>query len=236
MNRFLFNLRYKEPYGKRFLSCDRSKYKCFDSEDMATEWAEKYYREWTGNYERIYGYSGLYSQLNGYMAYYGSKDPIRFYCGFDGEKVNSYMRGVAKPYVDPSQFNDALVTLLLLSPRIPENIVVYRYIPDVVIQAILQKNKEDCPYTDKGFMSCSLLYDPPNHDYFDYENVLEIHVDEQTVGVYTNLIQGCRRSEFELLILRNAQMYLIDYPYRRNNRMVYPVRLINITDHSGSYD
>ncbi|MCH1672941.1 toxin [Enterococcus faecalis] len=236
MNKFLFNLRYKEPYGKRFLSCDRSKYKRFNSEDTATEWAEKHYREWTENYGRIYGYSGFYSQLNGYMTYYGSKDPIRMYCGFIGEKVNSYMRGVAKPYVDPSQFNDALVTLLLLSPRIPENIVVYRYIPDVVIQAILQKNKEDCPYTDKGFMSCSLLYDPPNHDYFDYENVLEIHVDEQTVGVYTNLIQGCRRSEFELLILRNAQMYLIDYPYRRNNRMIYPVRLSNITDHIGSYD
>ncbi|EPH70493.1 hypothetical protein D929_02337 [Enterococcus faecalis 02-MB-P-10] len=230
MNKFLFNLRYKEPYGKSFLPFDQSVYKRFDSEEMATTWAEKYYREWTDNYVKIYGYSGFHNDLNGYMVHFYSEDPIRAYCGFGGEKVNNYMRGIARPFVNPSMFNDALVTLLLFSPRIPENIVVYRYIPDIVIQAILQKNKESCPYTDKGFMSCSLIFDPPRHDYFDYESVLEIHVDEQTVGVYTNLIEGCQRLEYELLILRNSQMYLIDYPYRQKNRMIYPVRLNNVTD------
>lgn len=229
LNKVLFNVLYKEPYGKSNFSCDQSKYKRFNSVDKATAWAEKYYSEWSRKYEDIYGV-GFHNNLDGCMIHSSSEDPIRFYCGYCGEKLNGYLRGASIPLIDQTSFNDALATLLLFSPRIPENIVLYRYVPDLVIELILQKNKKDCTYVDKGFMSCSLLYDPPNHDYFNYENVLEIYVDAQTVGVYTNLIEGCRRSEFEILILRNAHLYLIDYPYKKGNRMVYPMRLRNITD------
>lgn len=232
MTQFLFDFRYKAPYGKRFLPCDRSKYKCFNSEEKAIAWAVKYYGEWSEEYSRIYSDSVFHDSLSEYVSYSASKDPIRFYCGYESEKVNNYMRGISLPDVDPSEFNDVLVTLLLFAPRIPENIVVYRYVPEVVIEAILQKNKEDSAYIDKGFMSCSLLFDPPNHDYFDYNHILEIYVDRQTVGVYTNLIKGCRRSEFELLLLRNAKMYLIDYPYVRGDRQIYPMRLKNVVNES----
>lgn len=85
-------------------------------------------------------------------------------------------------------------------------------------------------------LSCSLLFQPPNNDDFNYENVLEIFVDKHTVGTYTNLIEGCRRQEYELLLLRNSEMYLINYPYKRDNKMIYPVRLSNITDHVGEFE
>lgn len=39
-------------------------------------------------------------------------------------------------------YNDVLSTLLLHSPRLPENIVTYRFVPDEAIQDILQANNE----------------------------------------------------------------------------------------------
>lgn len=230
LDNLIFAAVHKKPYGKRYDPCDQSKYKHFTSIDMATEWARKYYSDWSRKYEDIYG-PGNHNCLGNYMENSGSDDPIRNYCGLGAKNLNGYLRRTAKPCLDQTNYNDALVTLLLFAPRIPENVVVYRYVPDIVIKAILNENKAGRHYTDNGFMSCSLLFDPPDKQHFNHhQNVLELHVDEHTVGAYVNLIQKCERYEYELLILRNAQMFLIDYPYKRENRMVYPMRLRNITD------
>lgn len=229
LDNLIFAAVHKKPYGKRYDPCDQSKYKHFTSIDMAIKWAREYYSDWSKKYEDIYG-PGNTNDLINYMESFWTHDPIRNYCGYGSLKLNGYLRKTSRIYIDQSNYNDALVTLLLFAPRIPENVVVYRYVPDIVIKAILKENKAGHHYTDNGFMSCSLLFDPKDKEFFNYKNVLELHVDKHTVGAYVNLIQGCERYEYELLILRNAQMFLIDYPYERENRMVYPMRLRNITD------
>lgn len=234
INRFLFDVLYKKPYGKtvfNFDRCDTSKYRRFNSSEMATHWAKKFYGDWTKNYEIIYG-SGMSNSLRQYMEGDGSDDPIRNYCGFGAKRLNGFLRKNIRPLIDQRSYNDALATLLLLAPRIPENIVVYRYVPDIVIDIILKNNKLNELYTDQGFTSCSLLFNPPDKSFFDYNNVLELYIDQYTAGVYVNLISSCKRQEFELLILRNSQSYLIDYPYKKNNLTIYPMRLRNIVGYS----
>lgn len=236
--RYIFNLKYGKPRGQLLSNKNKRIYNRILTEEQATSWAEMYYGKWSEDYSRAFG-SVFGGNLDSYMLDSCSTNPIATYCGYSGSKLNNYIRGYSEqifllyPPFDPARFNDTLTTLLVMAPRIPEDIVVYRYLPEIAIELILKSNKNEPFYIDKSFMSSSLIYDPPNMKDFNHEHVLEIFVDKGTVGVYTNLIPGCGRGECELLILRNSLMYLLDYPYKRNGRTVYPVRLHNNPDSSG---
>ena len=234
MNKFLFNLKYNEPLGKKFpkYAISQSEYTRLNSEESAVAWAKKYYGDWSQQYCNIYGHSSLTGgTIKNYIESDNSSDPIRFYCGYEGSKLNRFLRGMKDWTTNLKNYNDVLSTLLLHSPRLPENIVTYRFVPDEAIQDILQANKEERVFTDPAFLSTCLLNSKPlKNSEFDYNKVLEIYVDKGTACVYTNLIRGCHRGEIELLVLKNATMYLIDYPYKKDGKTFYPIRLKNIPD------
>lgn len=234
MDEILINSQEIVPLGKKFptYTVSQSEYKRLNSEESAVAWAKKYYGEWSEQYCNIYGHSGLTEgKIKSYIESSNSSDPIRFYCGNEGSRLNRGLRGIEDYTENLKNYNDVLSTLILHSPRLPENIVTYRCVSDVEIQNILQANKEERIFSDNGFMSTSLVNSTSlNNEKFKTDSVLEIFIDKGTACVYTNLIKGCHRDEFELLILRNATMYLIDQPYDQDGKTFYPIRLINIPE------
>lgn len=234
MNKFLFNLKYNEPLGKKFpkYAISQSEYTRLHSEKTAVAWAKKYYGDWSQQYCNIYGHSSFTGgTIKNYIESSNSSDPIRFYCGDEGSRLNRGLRGIEDYTENLKNYNDVLSTLILHSPRLQENIVTYRCVSDVEIQNILQANKEERIFSDNGFMSTSLVNSTSlNNEKFKTDSILEIFIDKGTACVYTNLIKGCHRGEFELLILRNATMYLIDYPHKKDGKTFYPIRLKNIPE------
>lgn len=236
LDRKKFDLKNGKPYNLSNIPFNEEEYIKFESKDVALEWAKRNYKKWSEEYDFLFGETGMYDGLRKFMMCSESADPLRFYCGHVARNLNGYLRGTRKTQLDYSGLNDALVMLLLNAPRISENIVIYRYVPDKVIEDILKENKNKKIYVDEGFLSCSLLKKPDRCDDFDYNNILEIYVDKGTVGVYTGLISNNNKWEYEILILRKARMYLLDYPIkdRENNKKIYKVRLHNIVNHEDS--
>lgn len=226
MNRFLFNILHGQPLNQEYAYCKPENYRRFLDEKSATDWAVKFYSQWTDRYNEKYQFIDLSSCIQDEY----SLDPVRYCCGYGARWVNNYLREIEVPTIEHNSFSDVLATVLIWAPKVPENVVAYRFVPHVVIQALLEANQSRKPYVDQGFMSCTLLFDPPNNAAFDYPDVLEIYVSSQSIGVYTNLLDGCRRAEFELLLQKNSKLVLIDYPYRKGHRTVYPVHLMNNMD------
>lgn len=101
---------------------------------------------------------------------------------------------------------------LLLAPRIPENIVVYRYVNEECINELLYSTKfnESKQFYERGFMSTSLLKKIAK-DAPDNSVLLKLYVNKATVGAYVNSVVG--RNEYEMLLQNNLFLRICKKPY-----------------------
>lgn len=197
--------------GYKNMNIDKTLYKSFNSREKAIEWGEIHYKDWKDHY------SSLLSEMDydhNKSHYY---DAIDFYCGYKYRQINEYLRNNKNDTTENKfirEYTDILMLLLYLSPRIPENIVLYRLVSEEFVKNFLEKSNKGIPITESGFVSTSLSSDIvkiTNESYSGFNNLLKIYVEKGNVGLYTSIFAG--RAEAEMLLPPNARFYLISKPY-----------------------
>ncbi|MEE1076941.1 MAG: ADP-ribosyltransferase [Acutalibacteraceae bacterium] len=219
----------KCKYGKLLESnIDKSLYREFKDKNETREWGKNIYSSWSNEYKRVMGIVGHYKGDTSNSLF---NSPIEFYCGHSHLHINNYMRGIGPDHNGIyRELSDIIKILLISAPRIPENIVLYRVVCDDFINEMIKLNKEtnNTPVCEKGFISTSLLTDIVDLDeaYNNYDNLLKIYVDKGTVGLYVNCITN--RAEEEILLMSNGYFRMIEYPYRdeETNKMIYECKLL----------
>ena len=235
---FVNQLHYGEPSGTIDNKID---YTNFKNPKEAMEWGRKYYQQWGENYKVAVNNIPKNLFKNPIL-----EDTILLYSGQGYKEINKLLREKEENGMEQSEkkdyreASDILSLVLLLAPRIPCNIIVFRMVNDSFIKDLIEKNKKLEPIQEKGFMSTSLLPNISRVDqsYAREKNMLKIFVPKGTVGIYVNAIRKAKDfysdahspndSEEEMLLLRNMGLRLVEYPYRDNDigKIIYECLLI----------
>lgn len=182
------------------------------------------YSSWAKQHKKIF-----YDANRKYPKDRSLYEPIEIYAGYGARDINSYLRGLG----DGIEVHESLrfkwegvVTTIRLSilsaPRIPSNMLVYRWVPKSVIEDMI--SRRDLSYREYGFLSTSLIPDArPEHVNSEYE-LIQIKVDSGTPAIFVDTI--VQRSEYELLFLDDCILKYEAKEYdKRAYRDVYVVRL-----------
>lgn len=131
--------------GYKNMNIDKTLYKSLNSREKAIEWGEIHYKDWKDHY------SSLLSEMDydhNKSHYY---DAIDFYCGYKYRQINEYLRNNKNDTTENKfirEYTDILMLLLYLSPRIPENIVLYRLVSEEFVKNFLEKSNKGIPITE----------------------------------------------------------------------------------------
>ena len=126
--------------------------------------------------------------------------------------------------------------MLLSAPRIPENIIVYRYISDNFVQELITNSKKNKWTYDKGFLSTSLT-DSIAKDEESHEYLLEIYIKRGTIGAFvTSIADG---GELEILLYPNCGLRIVErfiskprlFRKKIHKKLVYKCELLCQSEH-----
>ena len=191
-------------------------YKDFDMVECAEEWGKLYYGNWSSEYKK---HTKLLNNLDTCV-----RSPIEMYTGYSAGLLNNSMR--ENNYTDRNLYvlEKILEGIILLSPKIPEDIVVYRLVPNKVIEQVFNKEQEGIyTYFEKGFMSTSLcknFYQLNSREaYAKEKNLLRIRVNKDTPGIFVDLIDN--RQECEIIFMPNTMLGFIAKPYKKDEMTIY---------------
>lgn len=166
-------MKRKVKYGDIFANISREEYREFKSEEEAEQWGQEKYKNWTENYKKIF-------------------------------HINEILRrGETENITSNRMIYISTLTMAIFSaPIIDETVVLYRQVPEEMIQEMISLNKENdcCPYEEKGFMSTSMVKSCCAKKCGDHKCILKMYVDNRTPihAIYANLIR--KRDEEELLL------------------------------------
>ena len=138
-------------------------------------------------------------------------DSLEYYCGYGYKRINRYLRSSTK---DPSM--DATIAsltyIICTAPPLQENIILYRKACSEMINQLIDKNKHNHPYIEKGFLSTSYLKQGISE--VAGSAILKIYAGAKMRGVCVDLLDGLHRNEFEFLFCPNVWLRLVNYPYK----------------------
>lgn len=202
---------------------DKEKYREFKNCEEARTWGMAFYKNWSEQYKQIM------QMLKNVVKTGLCTAPLECYCGYSYRQVNEYLRNGSdnKKHIY-RELSDILSMVLCSAPRIPYDLVVYRMVNDKFIDMLVEKNRQELPTQEQGFMSTSLLKDIANEDqpYATENNLLKIFIPKDTIGVYVNAVT--KRSEEEMLLFPNMFLGLVSYPYKdkETGKTVFECQLI----------
>lgn len=211
-------------YGKiDTMYVSKDKYHEFKDDKEIQEWGEYHYRKWSKEYKRVMKESKK-----------SVDDPIftsiiECYLGELYRQINEYLRFDKDKENMFRYLSSFLKVVVNTAPRIPEDIVVYRLVPNKVIEKLIENNKKGEPLTEKGFMSTSLLKEFLMQDenpavYASFTNLLKIYIPKNTRGIFADIVTD--RSEKEMLIYPDGHLRMIAYPYEEAGHMIYECEYI----------
>ena len=218
-------------YGKIKRDLNTNDYKSFSSEEQIAKWIN-YYKSWAIKYNNAFKEINYSNGSFGEDTSFNLKisDPIKDYCGYYAQKINFYLRN-NKFDISSENRTKIFIEIALLrreiyvSPRIPQNIVVYRMVPPEFTSKLISNNKKlvPVPTKEKGFMSTSLLEDIYKDDNYKSYDMLKIHVSKHYFALCATIISP---GENEMIFPPNCFLRLIDYPYEKNGHEIFPCQLI----------
>ncbi len=126
---------------------------------------------------------------------------VTYYCGHDFMSINRFLRSNEHDCLNTRINIDRLSEVLYVSPKLPENLIMYRGISKKVFDIICDNIKEYGAYMEKGFMSTSLRFDTVIEAYGNKDYFLKLYVPEGASVMGVDLIR--KRSEEEMLFATN---------------------------------
>lgn len=209
-------------YGKMNDNIVSSDYMEFEDGHVAETWGNKHYHEWSKQYKDNMKAAKKVIKTSCMDA------SVECYCGYNHREINEYLRfGINKGQDNTyKEMSDVLAIILSMTPRVPNNIIVYRLVCDEFIHELIQNNKKEIPTQERGFISTSLTRDIVNSKefYSSHKSMLKIYVKANTVGIYVNGVE--KRHEHELLLYPNGYFRLLKKPYKDNNKKIYECELL----------
>ena len=184
-------------------------YREFTSKDEAEKWGRSIYDPWGQEVKR---FKDIKQNSFVFDKEWCKESSLEYYCGLGYQKINGFYR-YNKNVTDKYKYLAWTISEeLLLAPRIPENIVVYRYVNEECINELLYSTKfnESKQFYERGFMSTSLLKEIAK-DAPDNSVLLKLYVNKATVGAYVNSV--VRRNEYEMLLQNNLFLRICKKPY-----------------------
>jgi len=205
-------------------SFNKENYHNFSTDEEARTWGNKHYKKWAYELkEKTLSLDYNFKTL--------AKGLIERYCGWEFRQINAFLRGTIENHLDWNaskhtyeSMGELLAVLIMFAPHLPEDIVIYRAIPDFIIDDLYSAIDENGGWVkDRGFLSTSLLIKSIIER---KEPILRIYLRKGIPGIYTSCIAG--RSEYEILLLPNSNIRFInDNPehYTIDGHMVYDCEL-----------
>jgi len=178
----------------------KQKYYKFTTANEASAWGDAHYSEWANKYKNR-GFETLDDRV------------VECYCGYDFRHMNYILRNPECDYLAKHIYQAMSIDLkniISQAPKIPENIIVYRCVPNSFIEELknlYNRIVNDGWVQEKGFLSTSLNDDIDVEHGFD--GILRIRVTKGTPGIYTPCVAG--RGERELLLPPNCHIRLIGF-------------------------
>ncbi|MEI5995103.1 ADP-ribosyltransferase [Candidatus Enterococcus mansonii] len=230
----------KRKYGE--IDCDnfdKNVFRSFTTPEESDQWGNEIYGEWSKQYRSAVQ---SLSSLESGISYSINKDPLAYYCGYYYKKINKYLRNLSLDFGENLDLDevksasDILQFLLSFTPRLPENIIVYKIVSDDFINLLIEHNKSNPeePFSEKGLLSTSLLIEGctngQTNDCGLENNLLKIFVPKGIHGIYIRSIEGLKRREYEFLMRPTLFLRPIAFPYwddKRVNR-IYEYELISL--------
>ena len=214
--------------NKKSMICKTGYHEFFD-EDKAKEFQEEVYGDYCKEYllkERkikSYGYEYRIPLSDIYL---------KAYLGYTHADINEYLRTGEYHDQECARQLEALIDklneLLILAPRVPYNIVVYRGISDDSLNKMLNiQSMYNDIYMDEAFLSTSLLKQTVIKEFPSYDNILKIYVPK---NAYAMGVDGATdRKEFELLFPSRQYLNYLGKEYdRTSNKRIYEYELMNL--------
>ena len=184
-----------------------NEYRKFISGKQADEWGTKIYEDWAKRMkenEKIKIHAGLFNVGKNVFK------PIEFYCANGYKLINEYLRNGICVDEEIKMCAYKISEELIFAPRVPENIISYRYVENQFIKELFNSKEKDEKFWNGGFTSVSLIKEiykcAP-----EGTSLLKVYVPKGMIGVYVNpLVQ---RNENELLLQNNTNLRLCEKPY-----------------------
>lgn len=124
---------------------------------------------------------------------------------------------------------DMLANAIVNAPRVPEDIVVYRLVPQVVIDQIKHDSNAGTLTVEHGFISTGMLLDifKSNEPFGGNPCSLKLRVKNGTVGAYVSSIPSIDREEEEMIFFPDGYYKLVEkHPERIKGKLVYDCELV----------
>lgn len=174
------------------------------SDQEATCWGIQLYRQCGDNYKKNNSEEG--------------KNVVSYYCGLEHIKYNSILRKMPyEPQPEPNSIYDnrikQLKKIILDSPRTDCNLIVWRIVPDHVIELMKKNFLTKGYFLEKGFLSTSLTKEACWENFHEVSKskiILQIKVPSGTAAIYTPCF-ALNRREQELLINYNIRLYFDNF-------------------------
>ena len=156
---------------------------------------------------------------------------IEAYLGNMYSTINNYMRtGEAcdEPYkkiLDAAI--DTMNEFIIMAPRVPENIVVYRRVSDTTLKLMFDdQRKHYGTYYEKGFLSTSLLADATIKDMNTFDSIIKIYVPKGAFALGVSCIVD--RDEYELLFPEGQYLEHVGKHYSQRCKRVVNEYLLKV--------
>lgn len=210
---------------------DFSQHKEFKVDEEADMWGRSLCENWHSEF----------LELLSAMQVSEDVDPFEYYFGFGYAPINQILRGLfdwqkflnvysvgknglcdaAKELANKHMNISLMRTGFYLAPNTDREIVVFRQVPDVVAEELLQ----NAEYKELGFLGTSLIKERCINYCGDEKHLLKIYVPKNTRAVYANVVNN--RDELEMLFPPDAILRLIKRPYfdSVSNKTIHEVKL-----------
>ena len=147
--------------------------------------------------------------LDGCLDYITINNPLAYYCGDIGVKINEYLRngvyqkGGFNRNIEFAIYSGIISVLIQSAPKLKEDTIVYRYVSLQEKNEIIQKYPyivgKSSPYLKPDFLSVTLnkIVEKDNSEYHEeylkHDNILELTVLNGTPAIYPAMLKGCGR-------------------------------------------
>lgn len=212
----------------------RGSYLDFGNDDsLAKKWGEGVFGTWAKNYTRFI----KDVERGGDADYWKEHDPLTYYCGNAYYNGNRHYRHYGKGDDIFDSLKSEIDNIISSSPRIPDNIVVYRALANIDFWNFKKLNASRKPFVELAPMSTSLTttiltrkVDDPASDFSACRYVLKIYCPKGAMATYVDeigkYVENLNRGENELIFPSGSKLIMIAYPYKKFGKTVFECQLV----------